>query len=121
MVLKFKVDQTPVEDIMIFASPPRNPGRRYNSDYAFIGLLSLPVDGECEFTDQYLKKLLEWRRFKDKKYHRPLEGAKIFVQAVQQVNGWESEVAMFVASAIVPRRADRAERATPRSRTPKAS
>ena len=121
VVLKFKVDQTPVEDIMIFASPPRNPGRRYNSDYAFIGLLSLPVDGECEFTDQYLKKLLEWRRFKDKKYHRPLEGAKIFVQAVQQVNGWESEVAMFVASAIVPRRADRAERATPRSRTPKAS
>ena len=42
VVFKLKVAQTPVEDIMLFASPPRNPGRRYNSDYAFIGLLSPP-------------------------------------------------------------------------------
>lgn len=120
VVLKLKVAQTPVEDIMLFASPPRNPGRRYNSDYAFIGLLSPPDNGESEFTDQYLKKLLEWRRFEDKKYHRALEGAKVFVRAVQQVNGWENEVAMFVAAAIVPPKAGRAERETRGSGAPKA-
>jgi len=112
VVFKLKVAQTPVEDIMLFASPPRNPGRRYNSDYAFIGLLSPPDDGECEFTDQYLKKLLEWRRFKDKKYHRPLDGAKVFIQAVQQVNGWESDVMMFVRAAVVPPKPGRAGRGT---------
>jgi hypothetical protein len=120
VVLKLTIDQTPVEDIMLFASPPRNPGRRYNSDYAFIGLLSPPYDGESEFTDQYLKKLLEWRRFEDKKYHRPLAGAKVFVRAVQQVNGWEREVATFRASALVPRQADRADRTTRRPRPQKA-
>jgi hypothetical protein len=104
VVLKLKVDQTPVEDIMLFASQPRNPGRRYNSDYAFIGLASAPENGEIDFTDQYLKKLLEWRRFEGKKYHVPLEGAKIFIQALQQVNGWESELMMFVAAAVVPPR-----------------
>jgi hypothetical protein len=111
VVFKLKVAQTPVEDIMLFASPPRNPGRRYNSDYAFIGLLSPPENGECEFADQYLKKLLEWRRFDNKKYHLPLDGAKVFIRAVQQVNGWESEVAMFSAAALVPPRATKAERA----------
>jgi hypothetical protein len=102
VVFKLKVAQTPVEDIMLFASPPRSPGRRYNSDYAFIGLGSPPEDGEIDFTDQYLKKLLEWRRLEDKKYHRPLDGAKVFIMAVQQVNGWEHEVAMFVRAAVVP-------------------
>ena len=47
-----------------------------------------------------------------KKYHRPLDGAKVFIQAVQQVNGWESDVMMFVSAAIVPPRAARAARET---------
>ena len=120
VVLKLKVAQTPVEDIMLFASQSRNPGRRYNSDYAFIGLLPPPDAGESDITDQYLKKLLEWRRFEIKKYHRPLEGAKVFIQAVQQVNGWESDVMMFVAAAVVPPGAGMAERQTRSSGAAKA-
>jgi hypothetical protein len=117
VVFKLKLAQTPVEDIMLFASQPRNPGRRYNSDYAFIGLVQPPDDGESEFTDQYLKKLLEWRRMENKKYHRPLEGAKVFILAVQQVNGWESDVMMFLTAAVVPRNLGMAERKTRRPGT----
>jgi hypothetical protein len=120
VAFKLKVAQTPVEDIMLFASQPRNPGRRYNSDYAFIGLVSPPDDGESEFTDQYLKKLLEWRRLENKKYPRPLDGAKVFILAVQQVNGWESDVMMFVGTAVVPPKAAMAERKTRRPGAAKA-
>ena len=55
-----------------------------------------------------------------KKYHRPLDGAKVFIQAVQQVNGWESDVMMFVRAAVVPPKPGRVSREMRGPRTPKA-
>jgi len=102
IALQLRLRKTPAEDIMLFASPPRSPGRAYNSDYGFLGLLPFPYDGLSNFTDQYLTKLKEWRILKEDKYHVPLPGAKIFLRAVQQVNGWENELGMFRAAAFVP-------------------
>jgi hypothetical protein len=102
IALQLRLKRTPTEEIMLFASPPRPPGRSYNSDYAFLCLLSPPHDGLSEFTDQYLTKLKEWRKLKPDKYHVPLPGAKIFLRAVQQVNGWQNERGMFQAAAFVP-------------------
>ena len=121
VAFNLKVAQPPVEDIMLFASPPRNPGRRYNSDYAFLGLLSARKNGKIDIADLYLRKLKEWRKLKNKKYHLPLEGSKIFIQALQQVNGWENEAMMFVASALVPLRDSLAARKTGRSSAAPAS
>ena len=57
---------------------------------------------ESDITELLLKKLKEWRKLKHKRYHVPLEGAKVFIRAWQQVNGWVNELGMFRGSAFVP-------------------
>jgi hypothetical protein len=94
----------PPEDIMVFAWAPRNAGVDKNSHYAFLGLLPPPVRGESDITSLYLKKLKEWRKLKDKAYHIPLEGSRLFIRVLQQVNGWESELSRFQANALAPAR-----------------
>jgi hypothetical protein len=93
------------EDLMVFAWAPCNAGVDKNRHYAFLGLLPAPMKNESDITKQYLKKLEEWRKLKDKSYHIPLEGARIFIRVWQQVNGFENEVGMFLANAPVPARA----------------
>jgi hypothetical protein len=111
MALKVKVsrdvrweDRPALEDLMVFAWAPCNAGVDKNSHYAFLGLLPAPVRGESDITKLFLKKLKEWRKLKDKRYHIPLEGSRIFIRVWQQVNGWENEVGMFLANALVPAR-----------------
>jgi hypothetical protein len=94
----------PLEDIMVFAWAPRNAGVDKNSHYAFLGLLPAPVKGESDITRLYLKKLKEWRKLKDKAYHIPLEGSRVFIRVLQQVNGWENELRRFQANALAPAR-----------------
>lgn len=94
----------PLEDLMVFAWAPCNAGVRKNGLYAFLGLLPPPVKGEIAITELYLKKLKAWRRLKEKRYHLPLEGSRIFIQVLQQVNGWEHELGRFRANALVPTR-----------------
>jgi hypothetical protein len=94
----------PQEDLMVFAWAPRNAGVDKNSHYAFLGLLPKPIRGECDIIRLYLKKLREWRKLKDKTNHIPLEGSRIFIRVLQQVNGWESELSRFQANALAPAR-----------------
>jgi hypothetical protein len=86
-------DRPALEDLMVFAWAPCNPGVDKNSHYAFLGLLPAPARGESDITKLYLKKLKEWRKLKHKSYHIPLEGSRIFIRVWQQVNGWEQELA----------------------------
>jgi len=95
-------DRPPLEDLMVFAWAPCNAGVDKNGLWAFLGLPSAPTKGEIDIAELYLKKLKEWRKLKHKRYHIPLEGARIFIRVWQQVNGFENEVGMFVASALVP-------------------
>ena len=94
----------PLADLMAFAWAPRNAGVDKNSHYAFLGLLPVPRGGLSDITKLYLKKLKEWRRLKDKTYHTPLEGSRIFVRVWQQVNGWENELGMFRGNALASAR-----------------
>ena len=112
MALKVKVsrdvrweDRPALEDLMVYAWAPCNAGADKNSHYAFLGLLPAPVRGESDITKLYLKKLKEWRKLTHKSYHIPLEGARIFIRVWQQVKGFENEVGMFLANALVPARA----------------
>jgi hypothetical protein len=100
---KVRWDARPAqEDLMVFAWAPRNAGVHQNHHYAFLGLLPAPVKHEIDITKLYLKKLEEWRKLKDKSYHIPLEGSRIFIRVWQQVNGWANEVGMFRANALAP-------------------
>ena len=93
-----------LEDLMVFAWAPCNPGVSRNGHYAFLGLLPAPVKGESDITELYLKKLKAWRSLKPKSYHLRLEGSRIFIRVWQQVNGWENELGRFVGHALVPPR-----------------
>jgi len=101
-VLKLKLREAPLADLMVYAWAPVNPGVEQNSNYAFLGLAPAAVDGVIEITALYLKKLNEWRKLKNRRYQVPLAGAKVFVRVWQQANGWEHVLGMFVASAFVP-------------------
>ena len=96
--------RSPLEDIMVYAWAPRNPGAGKNTNYAFLGRLGPPEGGEWDIKEMYLKKLKEWRRLKGKRYHVAWEGSRIFIRAWQQVNGWEDKLWRFEGSAFVPAR-----------------
>jgi hypothetical protein len=108
-VFKLKVSQKvrwdarpPLEDIMVYGWAPLNAGADKNDLYAFLGVRPAPEGEEIDFTELYMKKLKEWRKLKPKRYHVPLEGAKVFIRVWQQVNGWENQLGMFQGSAFVP-------------------
>jgi hypothetical protein len=93
IALMLSVRETPTEDIMVFASPPCNAGRSYCSNFGFIGLLPAPDECISHITRLYLKKLKELKKLK--RYRRvALAGSRVFVRAVQQVNGWENKLHM---------------------------
>jgi hypothetical protein len=94
----------PLEDLMVYSWAPYNAGVEKNRNWAFLGLVQAAKGGEINITDLYLKKLMEWRRLRQKRYHVPLEGAKVFIRVWQQVNGFENKVGKFVGSAFVPAR-----------------
>ena len=87
---------------MVYGWAPLNAGADKNDLYAFLGVRPAPEGEEIDFTELYMKKLKEWRKLKPKRYHVPLEGAKVFIRVWQQVNGWENQLGMFQGSAFVP-------------------
>jgi len=89
-------------DIMVYSWAPFNAGAAKNDLYALLGLMPPPVRGESDITDLYLEKLKQWRKSDKKRYHIPLEGSRIFIRVWQQINGWQHEVGVFQASALVP-------------------
>lgn len=111
MALKVKLsadirweDRPPLEDLMVFAWAPCNPGVGQNSHYAFLGLLPAPVRGESNITELYIRKLKEWRKLKGRSYHIPLEGSRVFIRIWQQMEGWENELGMFRDNTLAPPR-----------------
>jgi hypothetical protein len=86
---------------MVFASPPCNAGRSYCSNFGFIGLLPAADESISHITRLYLRKLRELKKLKRYR-HVALAGSRVFVRAVQQVNGWENKPHMFVSSTVVP-------------------
>jgi hypothetical protein len=86
---------------MLFASPPCNAGRSYCSNFSFIGLLSAPNEGISHIIRLYLRKLKELKKLKRYR-HVTLAGSRVFIRAVQQVNGWENRRHMFAGSVVIP-------------------
>ncbi len=102
IALRLSVREAPAEDLMVFASPPCSPGRASCSIFSFLGLLPAAVRGESDITGLYLKKLREWRKLTDERFQVPLEGSRVFVRVVQQVDGWQNHTGTFRAGAFIP-------------------
>ena len=89
--MELTLARTPTGDIMLWASPPCNAGKRRNWDYRVLGLLPTPVEGANSFRRQYVKR-----------FGVPPVGAKVFLRVREQTNGWRG--APWEASAVVPPR-----------------
>jgi len=92
----------PQEDVMVYGWTPCNAAVEKPRNWAFLGLAPAPVRGECDITELYLRKLKEWRKLKNRKYHVPLPGSRIFIRVWQQINGWENESRQLITSYRVP-------------------
>ena len=76
-------------------------GPSCGKSFSFIGLLPAPDECISHFMRPYLKELIELKKLK--RYRRvTLAGSRIFIRAVQQVNGWENKRYMFASSAVIP-------------------
>jgi hypothetical protein len=63
--------------------------------------LPAPNEEISHITRLYLKKLKELKKLK--RYRQvALAGSRVFIRAVQQVNGWENKRHMFASSTVVP-------------------
>ncbi len=94
--MELTLARAPTEEIMLWASPPCNPGKRRNWDYRVLGLLQTPVEGANNFRRLYVKR-----------FGVPPVGKRVFVRVRQQTNGWRGEP--WEASAVVPLREGGAE------------
>jgi hypothetical protein len=89
--MELTLARAPTEEIMLWASPPCNPGKRRNWDYRVLGLLPTPVEGANNFRRLYVKR-----------FGVPPVGKRVFVRVRQQTNGWRG--APWEGSAVVPPR-----------------
>lgn len=81
-------------------APPCNAGRSYCSNFSLIGLWPAPNEEISHITRLYSKKLKELKKLKRYR-HAALAGSRVFIRAVQQVNGWGNRRYMFASSAVV--------------------
>jgi hypothetical protein len=103
LVIKLGLRAAPVNDLMVFGSPPRRAGQEPGGNYAFLGLLPPPEDGESDITEVYLTKLKEWQRLRTAQYQVPLEGSRICIRTWPQDNGWEDKGRRQISHGLVPR------------------
>jgi hypothetical protein len=89
--MELTLARAPTEEIMLWASPPCNAGKRRNWDYRVLGLLQTPVEGANNFRRLYVKR-----------FGVPPVGKRVFVRVRQQTNGWRGEP--WESSAVVPPR-----------------
>ena len=87
--MELTLSRVPTEEIMLWASPPCNAGKRRNWDYRVLGLLPTPVEGANNFRRLYVKR-----------FGVPPVGQRVFVRVRQQTNGWRGEP--WEGSAVVP-------------------
>ena len=89
--MELTLARTPTGDIMLWASPPCNAGKRRNWDFRVLGLLPTPVEGANNF-----------RRLYAMRFGAPPVGKRVFVRVRLQTNGWRGEP--WEGTAVVPPR-----------------
>ena len=79
IALKLAVPSAPTAYLLVAATAPGSAGASYPGRFVFLGLLPEPVAGVSDITELYVAR-----------YGIPPVGTRVFIQTVQQVNGWQS-------------------------------
>jgi hypothetical protein len=89
IALKLGVSGKPVRYTVVYGSKPRSAGTTYVDHFTILGMLAEPAKGVSDITGLYLAK-----------YAVLPVGSRIFIQTVQQIDGWQDSPRR--TSAIVP-------------------
>jgi hypothetical protein len=79
IALKLAILSAPPAYLLVSATAPGSVGASFPGRFVFIGLLPESVGGISDITELYVAK-----------YGIPPVGTRVFVQTVQQVNGWQT-------------------------------
>ena len=89
IALKLSVVGNAAQCILVLGTKPRSAGVSYVDHFTIIGVLLAQSQGVIDITDLYVAK-----------YGAPRPGSRIFIQSLQQINGWQDLPQQL--SAIVP-------------------
>ena len=84
--LKLQLSGKPVQHVLVFGARPQSPGVRYVDHYPLLGVLP-EAEGELvDITALYAAR-----------HGLPPVGTRVFIQTVQQINGWQDRPETFSA------------------------
>ena len=89
IALKLSVAGNTAQCILALGTKPRSAGVSYVDHFTIIGVLAAQSQGVIDITDLYVAK-----------YGAPRPGSRVFIQTMQQINGWQDLPQQV--SAIVP-------------------
>jgi hypothetical protein len=84
--LELRLSAQPAQYIVVLGAKPQNPGVSYVDHYRILGLLPDPEGGLSDITNLYVHK-----------FSLLPAGQRIFIQTVQQINGWRDVPQTFSA------------------------
>jgi hypothetical protein len=87
--LKLTVRGQLVPYLVVQGAAPRSAATNYVDHFTLLGVLADPVNGEADITEMYVRQ-----------WGWPRPNSKVFIEAIQQINGWQHLPARF--SALLP-------------------
>ena len=89
IALRLVVCGQPVQSVVVAGTAPRSAATNYVDHFTILGVLPEPADGEVDITELYVRQ-----------WGQPRPGWRVFIQVIQQINGWQHLPLRF--SALVP-------------------
>ena len=89
LALNLVVRGQPVPYIVVAGAEPRSAATNYVDHFTLLGLLPEPVDGVANIAELYVRK-----------WGQPRPGSRVFIEVIQQINGWQHLPLRL--SAVVP-------------------
>ena len=84
--LKLQLSRPPGKYVLVLGARPQSPGVRYVDHYPFLGILPEEAGEEVDITALYAAK-----------FGVPPVGKRVFIQTVQQINGWQDRPQTYSA------------------------
>ena len=78
--LQLQLSGKPGQYVLVFGARPQNPGVTYVDHYPFLGVLPEEAGEAVDITQLYAAR-----------FGAPPVGKRVFIQTVQQINGWQDQ------------------------------
>lgn len=89
VAIQLRVIGQPPGDVIVWATKPRSAGTTYVDHFSILTVLPEPTGGVSDITALFVAK-----------YGLPPAGSRVFIEIVQQVNGWQTLPKRYTA--LVP-------------------